>query len=157
MTPTPTPSAVAAVAFTTDAFMECGWLICLADVDDDHIPAVAPPAVAGPALKPNERSCSEGLRADEEEGLATQSAKAPESEVGDRPAAKVPEMMNLNNLKRVICLLKKLVQMIEQRISKQAEDFKKAKKINIEEKKRVEDVELVRLMKENDDTNLEIS
>lgn len=148
------------------------------------------------------------------------------TEVGDRPAAKVPEMMNLNNLEnassqslfnivhkilddsienkkddvpdRVACLLKKLVQMIEQRISKQAEDFKKqnnlyktreeryqlrvrvletlangaaeenevimnqlqhikAEKTNIEEKKRVEDVELVRLRKENDDTNLEIS
>ncbi|KAJ9555284.1 hypothetical protein OSB04_009898 [Centaurea solstitialis] len=148
------------------------------------------------------------------------------TEVGDRAAAKVPEMTNLSNLEnassqslfnivhkilddsienrkddvpdRVASLLKKLIQMIEQRISKQAEDFKKqnhlyktreeryqmrvrvletlangaaeenkiimnqlqhikAEKSNIEEKKRAEDVELVRLRKEKNDANLEIS
>ncbi|KAL8244910.1 hypothetical protein R6Q59_011168 [Mikania micrantha] len=145
---------------------------------------------------------------------------------GDHPAAKVPEMMKLNNLQnassqslfhivhkilddsienrkedvpdRVACLLKKLIQMIEQRCSKQAEDFKKQnnlfktreekyqlkmrvfktlvtgameeneilvnrlqqmkiEKTMIEEKKKLEDVEVIRLRKENDECNLEIS
>ncbi|KAK1436232.1 hypothetical protein QVD17_02011 [Tagetes erecta] len=145
---------------------------------------------------------------------------------GDLPAAKVPEITKLNNLQsassqslfhvvhkilddsienrkedvpdRVACLLKKLVQMIEQRCSKQAEDLKKqnnlykireekyhikmgvyktlvtgameesevlmsqlqhmkAEKTMVEEKKKLEDVELIRLRKENNGCNLEIS
>ncbi|KAI3687550.1 hypothetical protein L1987_81247 [Smallanthus sonchifolius] len=145
---------------------------------------------------------------------------------GDLPAARVPETMKLHNLQnasskslfhvvhkilddsienrkedvpdRVACLLKKLVQMIEQRCSKQAEDFKKqnylyktreekyqmkmrvfktlvtgameenevlmnqlqhikTEKTMVEETKKLEDVELIRLRKENNDRNLEIS
>ncbi|KAF5772419.1 putative minus-end-directed kinesin ATPase [Helianthus annuus] len=142
---------------------------------------------------------------------------------GDLPAARVPELHNLENASsqslfhivhkilddsienrkedvpdRVACLLKKLVQMIEQRCSKQAEDFKKqnnlyktreekyqfkmrvfktlvtgameenevlmnqlhhikTEKTMVEEKKKLEDVELIRLRKENNDRNLEIS
>ncbi|KAI7741554.1 hypothetical protein M8C21_006322 [Ambrosia artemisiifolia] len=145
---------------------------------------------------------------------------------GDLPAANVLEMTKLNDLQnasskslfhivhkilddsienrkedvpdRVACLLKKLVQLIEQRSLKQVEEFKKqnnlcktredkyrmkmrvfetlvtganeeneiltnqlhhikTEKSMIEEKKKLEDVELVRLKKENDDLTSEIS
>ncbi|KAI7741560.1 hypothetical protein M8C21_006328 [Ambrosia artemisiifolia] len=135
---------------------------------------------------------------------------------GDLPAANMLEMTKLNDLQnasakslfhivhkilddsienrkedvpdRVACLLKKLVQLIEQRSLKQVEEFKKqnnlcktredkyrmkmrvfetlvtganeeneTEKSMIEEKKKLEDVELVRLKKENDDLTSEIS
>ncbi|XP_076888993.1 kinesin-like protein KIN-14J [Bidens hawaiensis] len=145
---------------------------------------------------------------------------------GNLPAARVPEMTSIHNLQsassrslfhivhkilddsienrkedvpdRVASLLKKLVQMIEQRCAKQAEDFKKqndlyktreekynmkmrafktlvtgameenevlmnqlhhikTEKTMVEEKKRLEDAELIKLRKENDNNNLEIS
>nr|GEW73286.1 kinesin KP1 [Tanacetum cinerariifolium] len=107
---------------------------------------------------------------------------------GDRHAAKGPEMTQLNSLQnassqslfhiihkilddsienrkedvpdRVACLLKKLVQMIEQRKNEVVMNqlrLIKAEKTTVEEKKRLEDVELVRLRKENEECNLEIS
>ncbi|KAK6128118.1 hypothetical protein DH2020_038149 [Rehmannia glutinosa] len=56
---------------------------------------------------------------------------------------------------RVACLLRKVVQEIERRICTQAEHLRTSEKNKIEEKKKVEEHDIVRLVKEKDDLNKE--
>lgn len=70
-----------------------------------HNPVEGPVAVVGPALKPRERSSARPTAAAEEEVVAAQSAKAPESEGNLLVVATTGEYDNMNVNVKIVAFL----------------------------------------------------